>query len=326
MKNPSEPTLMPVRPRRRLGTWTHKVKRPSMHFRNAVLYSLSGFDAEKIAPALGKTEAILRGAQPVPPGQFRVSGFVRPRPDVSDDLLYSPAGRNEYLLCYATRVAVLPPAAIKERTDEAIAAFTACEGHIPGRRAKSALKDEVIATMLPKAFWKLSLTPIWIRGRHNQLIVNTGSVSRAEDAISALHSTVRDVAQISIQTIDTEIDPRLLVRALAEGAKTYRLYRTDELKLRGADGERIAFSSSAELDSESTQRLAHSKTVERIGVSLGADISAVLDIDLVFRKIAAVVQPEDEPEDNIADYLLFADSLGRLIDATIADLGGEKIA
>ncbi|MRF43944.1 recombination-associated protein RdgC, partial [Escherichia coli] len=55
---------------------------------------------------------------------------------------------------------------------------------------KATLKDEVVHTLLPRAFSKFSQTFIWLDLDKQLVIVDSGSAKRAEDHLALLRKTL----------------------------------------------------------------------------------------------------------------------------------------
>ncbi|MGJ0580993.1 recombination-associated protein RdgC, partial [Xenorhabdus bovienii] len=55
---------------------------------------------------------------------------------------------------------------------------------------KDSLKDEVIHTLLPRAFSKESRTYLWIDNDNQRIVVDANSAKRAEDTLALLRKTL----------------------------------------------------------------------------------------------------------------------------------------
>src|SRR5690606_18536930 len=132
-------------------------------------------------------------------------GWVPPLGRQSDQLVHAT---NGYLMiCAKKQEKILPAAVINEQLEEKVAAISEAEARHPGRKERQTLKDEIIFSLLPKAFAKSSLDYAYIAPRENLIVVNAASAKRAEDLLSALREALGSLRAVPVtpNNIPTQI-------------------------------------------------------------------------------------------------------------------------
>ncbi len=90
------------------------------------------------------------------------------------------AANGNMLLCLKIAEKLLPPAVIKEVTDEKIVEMEQAQDRKLSRREKLSIKDETYFHMLPQAFCKSQRLYAYIDTKNNWLVVNTTSKKKLE--------------------------------------------------------------------------------------------------------------------------------------------------
>lgn len=85
---------------------------------------------------------------------------------------------------------ILPAAVINEEMQPKVDALEQEKGRPLSRKEKQALKEEVQQELLPQAFRKSTITRAYIDMAGNQIIVDTGSSSKAEDVLALLRKAI----------------------------------------------------------------------------------------------------------------------------------------
>ena len=131
--------------------------------------------AHKFTPCMGQDALKLGFTYPVHPS---IKSYCHA---VADDILLVALKRQEKLL---------PAQVLAEELQPKIDALQAEKGRPIGRREKQALKEELIQTLLPRAFNKSSVYVAAIDLKAGYVIVNTSSASRAEDLLALLRKAI----------------------------------------------------------------------------------------------------------------------------------------
>lgn len=111
-------------------------------------------------------------------------GWTPPLGQQAEQLVHT--GNGFMMLCAKREERVLPSAVVAELVQEKIAAIEARELRKLGKKERSALKDEVLFELLPKAFVFSRRTYAYIDPKGGWLVVDSASAKKAEDLLSLL--------------------------------------------------------------------------------------------------------------------------------------------
>lgn len=118
--------------------------------------------------------------------QFVSSGFVSPFSRKTGDGYATPV-LNGYVVCRQQQERVLPAQAVNEALQAKLDEL-AKHGRVISRKERSVIKEDIVLAMLPNAFLRSRFTTAYIDLKHNRIVVNESSASRAEDLTSLLRS------------------------------------------------------------------------------------------------------------------------------------------
>lgn len=96
------------------------------------------------------------------------------------------------MLCLQVEEKILPAAVIRQELAEKVKQIEATEGRKVYQKQKLALKDEIILTLLPRAFSKLTRIYAYIDTRHQWLVLGTTQEKRTEQFFSVFKKTLSD--------------------------------------------------------------------------------------------------------------------------------------
>ena len=124
-----------------------------MWFKNIRAYRLTSpftLTPEQLAEQLAQ-----RAFTPCAKSQALALGWVPPLGPTSE--AYTHAANGRIMLCLRRQEKVLPAAVVNEAVDEHIGAIEAAEHRKVSRKERDKVKDEVIFTLMPRAFARSSL-------------------------------------------------------------------------------------------------------------------------------------------------------------------------
>ena len=152
-------------------------------FKNLMIYRLT----KKID--LSNLQAVLEKEKfyPCTPNDFSHFGWCSPFQN--SDALYLQNGKN-ILLKVQKEEKILPTAVIKQELDARAIKIEKKEGRKLRKLEKQSLKEDVIATLLPRAFSKNQTTTLWVDTENQLIYVNSASSKRAEDALALLRKSL----------------------------------------------------------------------------------------------------------------------------------------
>ena len=147
---------------------------------------------------------LLRAAifTPCAPSQEKSVGWVPPRGHEHGELIESVGG--QWILKLMTETKKVPDQAVRDKVDEQCKAIEAQTGRKPGKKEKRELQEDARLAMLPHAFPAKHATLIWIDPEARTLVVDAGSQSKADEAVTAL---IKAIDGLALQLINTQTSP-----------------------------------------------------------------------------------------------------------------------
>ena len=109
-------------------------------------------------------------------------GWTRPLGKFGRTLTQAAAG--QILICARKEDKILQSSVIKEALAEKVEAIEMEQGRALKKKEKEALKEELLHTMLPRAFSRTANTLAWINPADGLLMVDTSSAKKADDVLA----------------------------------------------------------------------------------------------------------------------------------------------
>ena len=127
---------------------------------------------------------------------------------------------------------MLPAAVIKDMLQEKIDDMEAAQGRALKKKEKESLKEEILHTLLPRAFPRSSQTFLWINAAENYLVVDAGSSKKADDVLSLLRKCTGSLPVVPLALLNP---PEItMTEWLNAGAAPAGFMLEDEAELRSA--------------------------------------------------------------------------------------------
>ena len=148
-------------------------------FKNLIAYRIG---AGWSAPSLAALEEALQGAafQPCGPTEPLSVGWVSPRGQ--EHAATAEAIDGHWILRLAVERRVVPASTIRGELEARCKAIEAEQGRKPGRKEKRDLKDEIVQTLMPRAFTKRSMHWLWLHPEERLLVVGAASTRGGRSA------------------------------------------------------------------------------------------------------------------------------------------------
>ncbi|MFN4291437.1 MAG: recombination-associated protein RdgC [Permianibacter sp.] len=155
-----------------------------MQFRHLCLYRIR----PEALPNLETLEAALREQPFAPCGATEPQrvGWVPALDDESTAYVHSGGEANCWLLRLREQRRLLPAGVIREQLEEQVRQLQDKEGRKLGKKEVARLKDELMFSLLPRAFTKTGDTLALIAPEAGLILVGAGSLTRAELLLNAL--------------------------------------------------------------------------------------------------------------------------------------------
>ncbi len=115
------------------------------------------------------------------------TGWVSPMGSHSDALTHTANG--QIVICARKEEKILPSPVIKQALEAKILKLEADQGR-KLKTEKDSLKDEVLHSLLPRAFSRFSQTMMWIDTVNGLIMVDCASAKKAEDTLALLRKTL----------------------------------------------------------------------------------------------------------------------------------------
>lgn len=294
-------------------------------FKNAMIYRLT--------KSLDWSEKTLSDAlennQYHPCNQSEMSKFGWSTPLKGSELLYFTVGK-QILLLTQKEEKILPAHVIKRELDARVEKVEQAENRKLKKVEKQTLKDDVVATLLPRAFSKYQQTALWIDAENNLIYVDAASAKRAEEALALLRKSLGSLPVVPLTFAN---EPSLVMQEwVAKESIPQWLVSLEEAELRDANNGVIRCKQQA-LDSDEILSLVNSKYVTKLALEWEEHLSFVLNEDCSLKRLKFADQIREKNDDILkedyaqrfdADFVLMTGILSKLTENLLHDFGGEK--
>ncbi len=298
-----------------------------MHwFKNVMIYRLTkslDWTSQKLQTAL--EQEIFH-----PCGQSDMSKFGWTNPLRGSELLHFSVGK-QILLLARKEEKILPSHVVKRELDERVNLLEEKENRKLKKTEKQALKDDVIAMLLPRAFSKTQQTAIWIDSETNLIYVDAASSKRAEDTLALLRKSLGSLPVVPLAFANEPTT--VMTDWIAQDNLPEYLTALEEAELKAPD-DAVIRCKNHPLDSEEIlSHLQKGKLVTKLALDWDEHLSFVLNDDGSLKRLKFADQIREKNDDILkedyaqrfdADFVLMTGELAKLTENLIDDFGGEK--
>lgn len=298
-----------------------------MHwFKNVMIYRLTkslDWTSQKLQTAL--EQEIFH-----PCGQSDMSKFGWTNPLRGSELLHFSVGK-QILLLARKEEKILPSHVVKRELDERVNLLEEKENRKLKKTEKQALKDDVTAMLLPRAFSKTQQTAIWIDSESNLIYVDAASSKRAEDTLALLRKSLGSLPVVPLAFANEPTT--VMTDWIAQDNLPEYLTALEEAELKAPD-DAVIRCKNHPLDSEEIlSHLQKGKLVTKLALDWDEHLSFVLNDDGSLKRLKFADQIREKNDDILkedyaqrfdADFVLMTGELAKLTENLIDDFGGEK--
>ena len=258
--------------------------------------------------------------------QARSAGWVAPRGEEHGALIEAIGG--QWLLQLMVEQKVVPGSVIKRQVDALAVQVEKQTGRKPGKKQRNELKDQALLDLLPMAFTKRAAVKVWIAPADRLLLIDAGSPSRADEALTAL---AQALPGLSAQLVNTALSPAAcMAEWLVSGEAPAGFTIDRDCELKAADGEKpvVRYARHALDIAEVRDHILAGKQPTRLALTWQGRVSFMLTESLLVKKIAfldGVFASSSGHEGFDADAAIATGELAPLIGDLIDALGGEQV-
>ncbi|NKI74185.1 recombination-associated protein RdgC [Dickeya sp. CFBP 2040] len=256
------------------------------------------------------------------------TGWISPLGEGYSELTHQANG--QILLTLQREEKILPAPVIARELAAKVEKLEATQQRKLKKTEKDALKDEVLHSLLPRAFSKYHTTQIWINAGAGLIIVDAASAKKAEDALALLRKTLGSLPVVPLM-LETPIE-LTLTEWVRSGAAPGGFALQDEAELKAVleDGGILRSKHQDLVTDEIAGHIEAGKVVTKLALDWQERISFVLGDDGSLKKLKfadVLLDQNNDVEDALArfdaDFALLTGALASLITGLVEVLGGE---
>ncbi|MCT4714518.1 recombination-associated protein RdgC [Enterobacteriaceae bacterium H18W14] len=297
-------------------------------FKNLMVYRLSRditLSADEMEKQLAAFTFSPCGSQ-----DMAKTGWVPPMGSHSDALTH--ANNGQIVICARKEEKILPSPVIKQALEAKISKLEADQGRKLKKTEKDSLKDEVLHSLLPRAFSRFSQTMMWIDTVNGLIMVDCASAKKAEDTLALLRKSLGSLPVVPL-ALETPIELTLTewVRS-GDVPAGFALMDEAELKAILEGGGVIRCKQQDLVCDEIATHIEAGKVVTKLALDWQERIQLLVADDGSIKRLKFAdtlreqnddIDREDFGQRFDADFILMTGELAALIKNLVEALGGE---
>ena len=260
-------------------------------------------------------------------------GWTSPLGKSSQQLAHSANGF--LMLCGKKEERVLPASVVNEMMQEKILETEEQQGRKLSKKERTAIKDELIFELLPRAFTFSSKTYAYIDPKGGWLIVDAASAKKAEDLLSNLRKTLGSLPAVPLNTIEKPV--KVMTEWLINNQAPDDITIEDECELRAPEEEGgIIRCKRHDLSlPEIKNHLDTGKEVIKLAVNWADRLAFIIDENLAVKRLkfldliqdqVSEIDTDSEAEQFDVDFSIMSLELANFLPRLLELFGGENKA
>ncbi len=236
------------------------------------------------------------------------------------------------MLCGKKEERVLPASVVNEIVQEKIFETEEKQGRKLSKKERTAIKDETIFDLLPKAFTFSRKIYAYIDPKGGWLIVDTASAKNAEDLLSLLRKCLGSLPTVPINTVEKPVST--MTQWLVNNQVPDDVTIEDECELRSPEeaGGIVRCKRHDLTLPEIKNHLDSGKQVIKLAINWTNRISFIIDEHLAIKRLrflefcqdqAADIEADNESEKFDADFSIMSAELANFLPRLLELFGGE---
>ncbi|MED5607961.1 recombination-associated protein RdgC [Pseudomonas sp. JH-2] len=302
-----------------------------MWFRNLLVYRLTQ-DLQIDADALEKALAS-KPARPCASQELTTYGFTAPFGKGPDAPL-AHASQGFYLVSARKEERILPGSVVRDALKDKVDEIETAQMRKVYKKERDQLKDEIVQSLLPRAFIRRSSTFAAIAPELGLILVDSASAKKAEDLLSTLREAL---GSLPVRPLSVKVAPSA---TLTDWVKTQEaagdFFVLDECELRDTheDGGVVRCKRQDLTSDEIQLHLSSGKLVTQLALAWSDKLSFVLDDKLAIKRLRFEELLQEQAEKDGGDdalgqldasFILMMLTFGQFLPALFEALGGEEI-
>lgn len=292
-----------------------------MWFKNLAVYRFSPA-AEYPSSAMFELALGQHVFNPVRQQELRSMGFVPPI-DVVPDRLISVVGKGLVVFACDIEERLLPSATVNTETQRRVTELENAQVRKLPDKERTALRDQVIAELLPKAFTKKKRVHGYWDMRNGWLVIDSASTNMAEDILSLIR---RGLGSLPVTPFNPNIRAEtVLTRWLRDGESDdghFKVEQEGELRSPEEKGAIIRYKRQDTDATEVIDALDGGKEAYKLELTWSDRVNFTLDAALRVKRLkflefcttaAAEMEAEDERAAMEADFAIGCSTISELL-------------
>ncbi|MFI3136710.1 MAG: recombination-associated protein RdgC [Methylococcaceae bacterium] len=302
-----------------------------MWFKNLSVFRLT--EEFTLAPADLELKLEQMAFRPCGSHEESTFGWTSPLGKSSDQLVHSANGF--LMLCGKKEERVLPSSVVNEMMQEKILETEEQQGRKLSKKERTAIKDELIFELLPRAFTFSNKTYAYIDPKGGWLIVDAASAKKAEDLLSSLRKSLGSLPAVPLNTIEKPV--KVMTEWLVNNQPPDDIIIEDECELRAPEeaGGIIRCKRHDLSLPEIKNHLDTGKEVIKLAVNWADRLSFIIDENLAVKRLKFLdliqdqvsdVNTDSEAEQFDVDFSIMSLELANFLPRLLEIFGGENRA